>query len=70
MTQYDKQFTLPFVVQPDSLKNILAIVMVEHNLRNPCARETENDATYFFNGGIEKPLPGEDRVLSIAKVAT
>ena len=27
MTQYDKQFTLPFVVQPDSLKNILANVM-------------------------------------------
>src|SRR5436305_14395681 len=65
MTQYDKQFTLPFVVQPDSLKNILANVMAEHNLRNLRVVETEKYAhvTYFFSGGIEKPFPGEDRVL-------
>src|SRR5258707_1381889 len=65
MTQYDKQFTLPFVVQPDSLKNILANVMAEHNLRNLRVAETEKYAhvTYFFNGGIEKPFPGEDRTL-------
>jgi 2,3-bisphosphoglycerate-independent phosphoglycerate mutase len=73
MTQYDKQFTLPFVVQPDSLKNILANVMAEHNLRNLRVAETEKYAhvTYFFNGGIEKPFPGEDRVLVPSqKVAT
>ena len=73
MTQYDKQFTLPFVVQPDSLENILANVMAEHNLRNLRVAETEKYAhvTYFFNGGIEKPFPGEDRVLVPSpKVAT
>jgi 2,3-bisphosphoglycerate-independent phosphoglycerate mutase len=73
MTQYDKQFALPFVVQPDSLKNILANVMAEHNLRNLRVAETEKYAhvTYFFNGGIEKPFPGEDRVLvPTQKVAT
>ena len=73
MTQYDKQFTLPFVVQPDSLKNILANVMAEHALRNLRVAETEKYAhvTYFFNGGIEKPFPGEDRVLVPSpKVAT
>ncbi|MCU1221817.1 MAG: 2,3-bisphosphoglycerate-independent phosphoglycerate mutase, partial [Candidatus Angelobacter sp.] len=73
MTQYDKQFTLPFVVQPDSLKNILANVMAEHDLRNLRVAETEKYAhvTYFFNGGIEKPFPGEDRVLVPSqKVAT
>ncbi len=65
MTQYDKQFTLPVVVQPDSLDNILANVMAEHNLRNLRVAETEKYAhvTYFFNGGVEKPFPGEDRVL-------
>src|SRR5262249_2111249 len=65
MTRYDKQFSLPFVVQPDSLKNILANVMAEHNLRNLRVAETEKYAhvTYFFNGGIEKPFPGEDRLL-------
>src|SRR6185312_14586627 len=73
MTQYDKQFALPFVVQPDSLKNILANVMAEHNLRNLRVAETEKYAhvTYFFNGGIEKPFAGEDRVLVPSqKVAT
>jgi 2,3-bisphosphoglycerate-independent phosphoglycerate mutase len=73
MTQYDKQFTLPFVVQPDSLKNILANVMAEHDLRNLRVAETEKYAhvTYFFNGGVEKPFPGEDRVLVPSpKVAT
>src|SRR5256714_5916359 len=59
MTQYDKQFTLPFVVLPDSLKNILANVMAERKLRNLRVAETEKYAhvTYFFNGGTEKPLP-------------
>ena len=73
MTQYDKQFTLPFVVQPDSLKNILANVMADHDLRNLRVAETEKYAhvTYFFNGGVEKPFPGEDRVLVPSpKVAT
>src|SRR5215472_12921121 len=73
MTQYDKQFRLPFVVQPDSLKNILANVMAEHDLRNLRVAETEKYAhvTYFFNGGVEKPFPGEERVLVPSpKVAT
>jgi 2,3-bisphosphoglycerate-independent phosphoglycerate mutase len=73
MTQYDKQFTLPYVVQPDSLKNILANVMAEHQLRNLRVAETEKYAhvTYFFNGGVEKPFAGEDRILVASpKVAT
>jgi 2,3-bisphosphoglycerate-independent phosphoglycerate mutase len=73
MTQYDKQFTLPIVVPPDSLKNILANVMAEHRLRNLRVAETEKYAhvTYFFNGGVEQPFPGEDRVLVPSpKVAT
>jgi 2,3-bisphosphoglycerate-independent phosphoglycerate mutase len=73
MTQYDKQFTLPYIVPPDSLKNILANVMADHNLRNLRVAETEKYAhvTYFFNGGVEKPFTGEDRVLVPSpKVAT
>ncbi|HEV3042176.1 MAG TPA: 2,3-bisphosphoglycerate-independent phosphoglycerate mutase [Candidatus Angelobacter sp.] len=73
MTRYDKQFAVPIVVPPDSLKNILADVMAEHALRNLRVAETEKYAhvTYFFNGGIEKPFPGEDRILVPSqKVAT
>src|SRR3954466_9563253 len=73
MTQYDSHFTLPVVVPPESLTNILANVMAQHDLRNLRVAETEKYAhvTYFFNGGIEKPFPGEDRVLVPSqKVAT
>src|SRR5205085_1179439 len=73
MTQYDAKFTLPFVVPPESLDNILANVMGQTSLRNLRVAETEKYAhvTYFFNGGVEKPFPGEDRVLVPSqKVAT
>jgi 2,3-bisphosphoglycerate-independent phosphoglycerate mutase len=73
MTQYDAKFTLPFVVPPESLDNILANVMGQVNMRNLRVAETEKYAhvTYFFNGGVEKPFPGEDRLLvQSPKVAT
>src|SRR5438270_847973 len=65
MTRYDKQFTLPVVVPPESLENILANVMANLKLRNLRVAETEKYAhvTYFFNGGVEQPFPGEERVL-------
>ena len=65
MTRYDKQFTLPVVIPPESLDNILANVMGQMKLRNLRVAETEKYAhvTYFFNGGVEQPFPGEDRVL-------
>jgi 2,3-bisphosphoglycerate-independent phosphoglycerate mutase len=73
MTQYDKNFSLPVVIPPESVDNILANVMAEMKLRNLRVAETEKYAhvTYFFNGGVEKPFPGEDRILVPSpKVAT
>src|SRR5215470_164697 len=73
MTQYDKNFSLPVVIPAESLANILANVMGQANLRNLRVAETEKYAhvTYFFNGGVEQPFPGEDRVLVPSpKVAT
>jgi 2,3-bisphosphoglycerate-independent phosphoglycerate mutase len=73
MTQYDKKFTLPVVIPPESMTNILANVMGQMKLRNLRVAETEKYAhvTYFFNGGIEQPFPGEDRALvQSPKVAT
>ena len=73
MTQYDKKFSLPVVIPPESLDNILANVMGQMNMRNLRVAETEKYAhvTYFFNGGVEQPFPGEDRALVASpKVAT
>ena len=73
MTQYDKLYELPLVVPPESMDNILANVLGQHQLRNLRVAETEKFAhvTYFFNGGIEVPFPGEERVLIPSlKVAT
>ncbi len=73
MTQYDKNFSLPVVIPPESMANILANVMGGLNMRNLRVAETEKYAhvTYFFNGGVEQPFPGEDRILVPSpKVAT
>jgi 2,3-bisphosphoglycerate-independent phosphoglycerate mutase len=65
MTQYDAMFHLPYVVPSEELHNILANVMAGQNLRNLRVAETEKYAhvTYFFNGGVEQPFPGEERIL-------
>lgn len=73
MTQYDPKFTLPMVILPESMDNLLANVMANNELRNLRVAETEKYAhvTYFFNGGIEKPFAGEEReVVQSQKVAT
>ena len=73
MTQYDHNFSLPVVIPPESMANILANVMGSLNMRNLRVAETEKYAhvTYFFNGGVEQPFPGEERlVIPSQKVAT
>src|SRR6202795_5122044 len=73
MTRYDKQFSLPVVIPPESMNNILSNVMGQMNLRNLRVAETEKYAhvTYFFNGGVEQPFPGEERqLIPSPKVAT
>ena len=61
MTRYDKNFSLPVVIPPESMANILANVMGGLNMRNLRVAETEKYAhvTYFFNGGVEQPFPGK-----------
>jgi len=73
MTQYDKSFTVPFVLPREHPNNILADVMGELNWTNLRVAETEKYAhvTYFFNGGNEKPYHGESReMVASPKVAT
>ncbi len=73
MTQYDKNFGLPFVLPPEHPDNILAEILERASWKNLRVAETEKYAhvTYFFNGGNEKPYAGEERELVASpKVAT
>ncbi len=73
MTQYDKTFSVPFVLAREVPNNILANVMAQLGWKNLRVAETEKYAhvTYFFNGGTEKPYPGEEREMAPSpKVAT
>jgi 2,3-bisphosphoglycerate-independent phosphoglycerate mutase len=73
MTQYDTSFNVPFVLSREHPNNILANVMADKNWTNLRVAETEKYAhvTYFFNGGNEKPYPGEEReMVASPKVAT
>ena len=74
MTQYDA--TMPNVeiaFKPQSLKNTLGEYVSDKGLKQLRIAETEKYAhvTFFFNGGVEKQYPGEDRILvKSPKVAT
>jgi 2,3-bisphosphoglycerate-independent phosphoglycerate mutase len=74
MTQYDKNWPwLKYVISPEKLEQILAQVFQELDYKNLRCAETEKYAhvTYFFNGGVEKPFGGEERILVPSpKVAT
>jgi 2,3-bisphosphoglycerate-independent phosphoglycerate mutase len=66
MTQYDKAWPwLRYVVPPEKLENLLAGVFAGLGFKNLRVAESEKYAhvTYFFNGGVEKPFAGEERVL-------
>ena len=74
MTQYDA--TIPGVeiaFKPQSLKNTFGEYISDLGMTQLRIAETEKYAhvTFFFNGGVEDPYPGEDRVLVASpKVAT
>lgn len=65
MTQYDPSLPVTVAFEPQSLENILGEVISNRGLKQFRTAETEKYAhvTYFFNGGLEDPLPGEDREL-------
>ena len=65
MTQYDRTFTFPVAFPPQSLTGSFAEVLAVKPTLNLRLAETEKypHVSYFFNCGIEKPYPGEDRIL-------
>ncbi len=74
MTQYDETFTgLKVVNPPETLKNTLGEYLSALGKTQVRIAETQKYAhvTFFFNGGVEAPNEGEDRVLiPSSKVAT
>jgi len=74
MTEYDATFGLPIAFAQEQLTNILGEVLANAGLKQLRIAETEKYAhvTFFFNGGVETPFPGEDRCLipSPKEVAT
>src|SRR5437868_9051992 len=73
LTQYDVTYSSPFIFEPEELADILGEIVSAAGKRQLRIAETEKyaHATYFFNGGIEKPFPGEDRkLIPSPKVAT
>jgi len=73
MTSYDRTFDVPVAFPPVSMANIVGEVVSKSGQTMFRTAETEKYAhvTYFFNGGVETPFPGEERLLVPSqKVAT
>ena len=72
-TMYDNTFDLPIAFAPRQHRNVLAEVWANVQVQNYRLAETEKYAhvTYFFNGGVEKEYPCEQRLLVPSpKIAT
>ena len=72
-TQYEKGLPVAVAFPPESLDDLLGEVISREGLRQFRTAETEKypHVTYFLNGGMEKPFPGEDRhLVPSPKVAT
>jgi 2,3-bisphosphoglycerate-independent phosphoglycerate mutase len=65
MTQYKREFPVPVAFPPEHPTHVLADVLAEHGRRQLHIAETEKYAhvTFFFNGGVEHAVEGEERVL-------
>jgi 2,3-bisphosphoglycerate-independent phosphoglycerate mutase len=75
LVEYSSQLAklMTALFPPVPLAQIFADVLVDKGLKQLRTAETEKYAhvTFFFNGGVEEPFPGEDRILIPSpKVAT
>lgn len=73
MTRYESSYPFACAFTKDAAENTLGQVVSEAGLKQLRAAETEKypHVTFFFNGGLDEPLKGEDRLLvDSPKVAT
>nr|YP_009019702.1 phosphoglycerate mutase [Gracilaria salicornia]AHH24670.1 phosphoglycerate mutase [Gracilaria salicornia]UAD87556.1 phosphoglycerate mutase [Gracilaria salicornia] len=64
-TQYDPSLNMKIAFPAQRSVNFIGQIISNYGLKQLRLAETEKYAhvTYFFNGGIEEPFPGEDRQL-------
>ncbi len=73
MTRYDETFPFPVAFEPQSMKHLVGETISDAGLTQLRIAETEKypHVTFFFNGGREAALTGEDRqMVASPKVAT
>jgi 2,3-bisphosphoglycerate-independent phosphoglycerate mutase len=65
LTEYNSEFDIPVAFPSERLQNVLGAYLAHLGMRQLRLAETEKYAhvTFFFNGGIEEPFDGEDRIL-------
>ncbi len=65
LTEYNSEFDIPVAFPSDRLQNVLEAYLAQQGMRQLRLAETEKYAhvTFFFNGGVEDPFEGEDRIL-------
>ena len=65
LTSYGDEFDLPVAFEPQRVSNSFGEYIAARGLHQLRIAETEKYAhvTYFFNGGIEQPYAGEERIL-------
>lgn len=73
LAEYDDRFAAKVAFPPEFLQNILSEYLSQRGFTQLRIAETEKYAhvTFFFNGGVEQPFKGEERVLIPSpKIAT
>jgi 2,3-bisphosphoglycerate-independent phosphoglycerate mutase len=73
LTEYDETYECPMAFPPEKLVDVLGQVVAKAGKKQLRIAETEKypHVTYFFNGGMETPCEGEERVIVPSpKVAT
>ncbi|MHB8252986.1 MAG: 2,3-bisphosphoglycerate-independent phosphoglycerate mutase [Acidiferrobacter sp.] len=65
LTEYQPEFNIPVAFPSTRLVNVLGSYLADLGKRQLRVAETEKYAhvTFFFNGGIETPFEGEERIL-------
>jgi 2,3-bisphosphoglycerate-independent phosphoglycerate mutase len=65
MTSYEERLALPIAFAKPTYSQIFPEVISKLGFKQLRCAETEKYAhvTYFFNGGVEKPFQGEERIL-------